>query len=303
MSGSPNIPAAAARSRRISRRRFLQSAAAGGAAFAIDACGIEPPRVEVTRHEIALPPDAAGLAGMRIAQVSDTHLTGNRRAAERAAELIALERPEVVVLTGDICEDAAGLAALTELTAAVRGTAATVAIYGNWERKARIPEAALARAYERGGAELLVSRSVVIARGSSRLRLVGLDDARYVGPDLEQALAGEGGDAELWLVHCPQYADLVPVGFATPLALLAGHTHGGQVRLPGWTPYTPPGSGRFVEGWYRDAKVPMYVTRGIGTAVVEARFCCRPELPVFTLVATRAAALPGSRGTDPRPGS
>jgi predicted MPP superfamily phosphohydrolase len=303
MSGSTNIPAGAAGPRRVSRRRFLQSAAAGGAALAIDACGIEPPRVEVTRHEIALPPDAAGLAGMRIAQVSDTHLTGNRRAAERAVELIALERPDVVVLTGDICEDIGGLRALTELTAAVRGASATVAIYGNWERKARIPEAALARAYERGGAELLVSRSVLVGRGASRLRLVGLDDARYVGPDLGRALAGDAGDAEVWLVHCPQYADLVPDAIPAPMALLAGHTHGGQVRLPGWTPYTPPGSGRFVEGWYRDAKVPMYVTRGIGTAVVEARFCCRPELPIFTLVATRAAAFPDSRGTDPRPGS
>ena len=96
-------------------------------------------------------------------------------------------------------------------------------------------------------------------------------------------------------MHCPEYADLIPDGVPPPDALLAGHTHGGQVRLPGWVPYTPPGSGRFVEGWYRDAKVPMYVSRGIGTAVVQARFCCRPELPIFTLRATRAAASPDNR--------
>ena len=298
MRGTPNIPDAMThlpRRGRLSRRRFLLGAGASAAALAADACGIEPPRVEVTRHDIPIPDSAAGLDGLRIAQVSDTHLTGNRRAAGRTVELIAHERPELVVLTGDICEDAEGLTALTALVGAIRGTMATVGIYGNWERKARIPEAALARAYERAGAELLVSRSISVPHGSARLRVVGLDDARYVGPDLDRALEGPRGDGEVWLVHCPQYADLLPDGVAAPHVLLAGHTHGGQVRLPGWTPYTPPGSGRFVEGWYRDAKAPLYVSRGIGTAVVEARFCCRPELPIFTLRATRAADSPGNR--------
>lgn len=298
MRGTPNIPEdviAPQATRGLSRRRFLRGAGAAGVAFAVDACGIEPPRVEITRHEIALPASAAGLDGLRIAQVSDTHLTGNRRAAARAIEIVERERPDIVVLTGDICEDADGLAALTALAASVPGSKATVGIYGNWERKSKIPEASLARSYELAGAELLVSRSVIVEHRSARLRIVGLDDARYVGPDLDRALAGPKGDAELWLVHCPQYADLIPDGAPPPLALLAGHTHGGQVRLPGWTPYTPPGSGRFVEGWYHDAKAPMYVSRGIGTAVVEARFCCRPELPVFTLRATRAAAPPDNR--------
>lgn len=298
MRGTPNIPDAAsdpARVRHLSRRRFLVGASASAAALAADACGIEPPRVEVTRHDIPLPAAAAGLDGLRIAQVSDTHLTGNRRAVDRTIELIAEARPELVVLTGDICEDAEGLTALTALVGAIRGTLATVGIYGNWERKARIPEADLVRAYGRAGAEFLVSRSVLVTWGSARLRVVGLDDARYVGPDLDRALDSPRGDADIWLVHCPQYADLIPDAVPPPLALLAGHTHGGQVRLPGWTPYTPPGSGRFVEGWYRDAKAPLYVTRGIGTAVIEARLCCRPELPVFTLRATRAAASPGSR--------
>lgn len=295
MNGTTNIPDGRVRKHAISRRGFLQAAGAAGAAFAVDACGIEPARVEITRHDILLPETAVALDGMRIAQVTDTHLTGNRGAAARTAELVALEAPDIVVLTGDICEDADGLTALSELTAGVRGSTATVAIFGNWERKARIPESSLARAYERAGAELLVSRAATVARGSTSLRLVGLDDSRYVAPNLDQALAGTRGDAEIWLVHCPEYADLIPDGVPPPDALLAGHTHGGQVRLPGWVPYTPPGSGRFVEGWYRDAKVPMYVSRGIGTAVVQARFCCRPELPIFTLRSTRAAASPDNR--------
>jgi predicted MPP superfamily phosphohydrolase len=62
-----------------------------------------------------------------------------------------------------------------------------------------------------------------------------------------------------------------------------GHTHGGQIRLPPIPAVTPPGSGRFVAGWYRDTFAPMYVSRGIGTTEIRARFLCPPEAPLFTL--------------------
>src|SRR2546430_12988376 len=68
-----------------------------------------------------------------------------------------------------------------------------------------------------------------------------------------------------------------------PAAVLSGHTHGGQMRLPFYTPYTPYGSGRFVAGWYRDTLAPLYVSRGIGTVGIPARLFCPPELPIFTL--------------------
>jgi uncharacterized protein len=67
----------------------------------------------------------------------------------------------------------------------------------------------------------------------------------------------------------------------TPQVMLAGHTHGGQVALFGWAPLRPPGSGRYVQGWYRDAATSLYVSRGIGTSVVPARFCAAPEVAYF----------------------
>ena len=65
---------------------------------------------------------------------------------------------------------------------------------------------------------------------------------------------------------------------------LAGHTHGGQVRLP-WLPplWLPRGSGRFVEGWYEREGSQMYVCRGIGMSILPIRFFCRPELAVITV--------------------
>ncbi len=64
----------------------------------------------------------------------------------------------------------------------------------------------------------------------------------------------------------------------------AGHTHGGQVRLPLVGPlWLPPGSGRFVEGWYEEAGTKMYVSRGVGTSVLPVRLLCAPEIAIFDL--------------------
>lgn len=286
---------------RLGRRRFLVSAGAFGAALVGDACAVEPWRVRARYHDVAIAGLPPALDGLRIAQISDTHLPGNRRASRVAAEIIARERPEVVVLTGDICESAESLDALTAFVGRVRGTLGTFGIYGNWERKARIPPALLGRAYAAAGAQLLVSRSAAVERGGARLGIVGLDDGMYEAPDLARALDRPAPDAELWLVHCPQFVDVVPAGITPPAALLAGHTHGGQIRLPGWTPYTPLGSGRYVAGWYRDTAMPLYVTRGVGTVIVEARLFCVPELPIFTLRATTAGPRQDSPRSVPRP--
>jgi hypothetical protein len=87
----------------------------------------------------------------------------------------------------------------------------------------------------------------------------------------------------VWLGHEPAVVDQLEAQVA-PAMFLSGHTHGGQIRIPGFPALTPFGSGRYVAGWYREARVPLYVARGIGTADVRARFLCPPELPIFRLI-------------------
>ena len=67
--------------------------------------------------------------------------------------------------------------------------------------------------------------------------------------------------------------------------MLSGHTHGGQVAIAGWAPVRPPGSGRYVRGWYDDGDgPPMYVSRGIGTvAMLPLRFGAVPEVTFFEM--------------------
>ena len=266
------------------RRRLLIGGALTAAALALDGFGLEPAEVLLTRSELPVPGLDRAFDGMTIAQVSDVHFPGNQRAASETLRLLHRERPDIVLCTGDMVEKREALGMLTEFVRQARGARTTIGIFGNWERKAHISDAQLADAYRRAGATMLQDARMVLREGAGRLGIAGLGDALYRAPSLgPQVLDPSLSDADLWLVHCPAYADRLPEVPRKPAALLSGHTHGGQVRLPGWVPYTPLGSGRFVEGWYRDTRAPLYVSRGIGTVEIPARFCCPPELPIFTL--------------------
>jgi len=65
---------------------------------------------------------------------------------------------------------------------------------------------------------------------------------------------------------------------------LAGHTHGGQVRLPFWGPlWLPGGIGPYVQGWFSATGSRIYVSRRLGTTLLPVRFACRPELAIISL--------------------
>jgi predicted MPP superfamily phosphohydrolase len=267
------------------RRRFLALAGSAlGAALGVDAFLVEPEHVLLSRHDVRVPGLPRSLEGLRIAQISDVHFPGNVAAAEAALEHVKRERPEIVVITGDMIEHRRALPQVAAFTRAARGSLATVATLGNWEYYARAISP-LAETYRGAKVELLINTRLEVAVGDSSLVLVGLDDPVMGRPDIYRARAGlSPGGVEVWLVHAPgivsrrlQHEETIPA------FLLAGHTHGGQIRLPLVPAVTPVGSGHFVAGWYRDTFAPLYVSRGVGTTTIPARFRCPPELPIFTL--------------------
>jgi predicted MPP superfamily phosphohydrolase len=257
--------------------------AAGG--LAGDAFEIEPRRVQVTRHVSRIPGLARALDGIRIAHITDVHLPANRPAAARTLELLRYERPEIVVLVGDMCETNNALAELTDFAEQARGSRATVATLGNWEYGGGIVGELARRTYAEAGIPLLINEHAVVTIGGDQLAFVGLDDMLAGEPNPGAAAAGvPAGVPAIWLCHEPVIADRIfGRSVARPATILAGHTHGGQIRLPGLPAFTPVGSGRYLEGWYDTPAAPMYVSRGIGTAEIRARFLCPPELPIFTL--------------------
>ena len=271
----------------LTRRHFLAATAGAlGAAALGDGFLLEPAAVQITRHELPIPGLPAALDGVRIACLADVHLhRGISRAAHAALEHVDRERPEIVVLAGDICNKRGDLPTLTAWARDARGTLATFATFGNWERYAKIDRATAEAAYGKAGVEFLCNTTARVSIRGATLTILGLDDPVEGRPDPMAALAGVGArDVAVWVLHGPGYVDELPKSVAPrPALFLAGHTHGGQIRLPGITPVLPVGSGRFVAGWYRDTVAPLYVSRGIGTVFVPARLFCPPELPVFSL--------------------
>jgi len=272
----------------MSRRRFLIAAgvgAVGVAASTTYAFAAEPHHVALSRHDVPVPGLPAPLDGLRIIQVSDIHLyAGLHLAARRTMDLVAGAAPDVTLLTGDMCERESQLGDLATLIATCRGRLATLAVMGNWEYAAGISPVLLARTCEAAGAELLFNQARVLEVEEATLAIVGLDDPRAGHAAPEQALRGvPAGATSVWTYHAPGYTDRVPHDLPRPAFIAAGHTHGGQIRLPPIPALTPPGSGRFVAGWYRDTFAPLFVSRGIGTTGIRARFLCPPEIPLFTL--------------------
>jgi predicted MPP superfamily phosphohydrolase len=256
------------------------AAAASGCAAA-DAFALEPSWLEITRHDVAVPGLPRHLDGFAIAQVTDAHLTGLGRVEETIARAVRAENVQLVALTGDIIDADRRIPLAEAFCSALRGEGRTVvATLGNWEHWGGVSLEALRAGYARGGARLLVNEFQVLSAG---VQLCATDDDTGGDVQLRNAI-GSGGDAKVLLTHSPGFLDALPRQ-AGPFALtLAGHTHGGQIRLgAGLVPFVPPGSGRFVSGWYDLPIGRAYVSRGTGTSLLPARFSCRPELPLYRL--------------------
>ncbi len=272
----------------LTRRQFVTGAAGLLGAVALgDGFLVEPGALAVARQDLPIAGLAPGLQGLRIAVASDVHLhDGVSAVANATLAALERERPEVLLLVGDICNTRDDLGTLVSWARRARGTRATFATLGNWEHDAGIDRRAAEQAYAAAGVELLYNSSARVAGpGGAALTIVGIDDPVLGAPDVAAAVRDvDATQPTIWALHAPGYVDGIPRDrFPRPAAILAGHTHGGQVRLPFYTPYTPTGSGRFVAGWYRDTLAPLYVSRGIGTVLIPARLFCSPELPVFTL--------------------
>lgn len=262
------------------RRHVGLGAIALVVAGAVYAFVVEPQRVETTHVALraGTTGDARvpGASPLRVMHLSDLH--GGSPGGVEADVLAVLERekPDVVVLTGDT-SDRGTLDAYEPFLRSLRAPLGVFAVEGNWEHWRPIAdERAL---YARAGITLLVNEARRLGEG---LWIVGLDDATAGRPDLDRALREvPPGATTIALMHSPGFFD----GVAGRVSVvLAGHTHGGQVRLPFVRPlWLPPGSGPYVQGRYELRGSTMYVSRGLGTSILPVRAFCRPEIAMVTL--------------------
>jgi predicted MPP superfamily phosphohydrolase len=265
------------------RRQLLSGAAALAAGAAVDAFGIEPRWLQVTTHRVPIEGLPNGLANLRIAHLTDLHLSSIGAIERAVLEAVAMNAPDLVFLTGDMIDAPNRLSSLRELCRALATPGRSiVATWGNWEHWGRVGSADLRGAYASVGVRLLGDTNRRLPCG---LVVASTDDSCSGYADLASALWRlPDGPGRIFLTHAPGLFDDLPDGVARFDLCLAGHTHGGQVRV-GRALLRPPGSGSFDAGWYDTRLGRLYVSRGIGTSIYPARLMCRPEVAVFTLVA------------------
>jgi uncharacterized protein len=290
----------------ITRRRFLATSALAAVAATIPMVEAEAEDdVRVTRLPVFVPNLPAALAGVTIAHVTDLHLyqPEPHPAALRALAILAREHPDLLVLTGDQWDHKAGERGYVAWLRARPTGLPALAVLGNHEyamgRGTRTDIIRTAeRVHERGDAELLVNQSRVIALRDAGLTVVGLDDLRHGDPrpDLFGRVL-DPAEPQLWLFHEPGQADRPEwPRAAAPSLMLAGHTHGGQIRLPLVPALTPSGSGPYVAGLYRTAQGPLFVSRGVGGSGPRIRYRCPAEVAFFELKPAPVEVAPDSVG-------
>ncbi|NEX19079.1 metallophosphoesterase [Thiorhodococcus mannitoliphagus] len=238
--------------------------------------------IRVRHNALALAKLPAAFAGFRILHLSDLHLDMDPRNAAAITERVRDLRYELCVLTGDFRAKTFGpfdrvVSAMQALRPSLRGP--VYAILGNHDTLRLVPE------LEALEIRVLLNESEQIERDGQRIHLAGIDDAHYYQVhNLEKAAAGIPDDAlSILLSHTPEvYRHAAHAGFDV---FLCGHTHGGQICLPGgvaltWDARCPR---RLAAGPWRYHDMIGYTSVGAGTSVVNARLNCPPEVTLHEL--------------------
>ncbi len=254
------------------KRYVLIAMASLALAFSIYGFWIEPYALEITHHLIRAPIATK----LRIAHLTDLHSRGLGRLERKLLAALETEKPDLIVITGDsISSGAMNYARSAEVLSRLHAPLGVWMVKGNWEVWNPIRDER--RYYDAAGVKLLVNETAIIRDG---VWLVGLNDwAAGVRNPEETFDKVPPGAFTIALFHSPIVFD--SVSGRCDLAF-AGHTHGGQVRLPPiGALWTPRGCGSYLAGWYERGRSRMYVSRGIGTSILGVRLFCPPELAII----------------------
>jgi predicted MPP superfamily phosphohydrolase len=275
------------------RRNFLRAThvALLGAPAAALGYGVFIERLRITLREqtIAVPGLAPDLNGLRLVQLTDIHLSPflSERDLERAVAMANETRAHLALVTGDLITGVHDpLDACLDQLARLRADAGIFGCLGNHEVYTETEDYATARG-ARLGLRFLRTSAAALRFGQARFNLAGVDYQPRSTPYLLGAeKLVDPGAFNLLLSHNP---DVFPVAARQGYQLtLAGHTHGGQVRVEilrqdlnvarFFTPY--------IDGLYREGSSSVFVSRGIGTIAIPARLGSPPEVALIHLCST-----------------
>jgi len=238
--------------------------------------------VQIRYHDIQLPRLPSSFDGLTLLHISDLHVDISGGAMQRLIELLPGLEYDLCVLTGDYRGKTFGpIDATIEGMARVCAhiVAPIYAVLGNHDSIRMVP------ALEEMGIRMLLNEAETLERGNQHLHLVGIDDAHYFRVDnIEKAVAQLSGDEfSILLSHTPEiYRQAAHADFDL---LLSGHTHGGQICLPGAIPITLDSAlpRRMGAGLWKYRDMVGYTSVGVGSSIVAARLNCPPEITLHRL--------------------
>ena len=261
-----------------------------GLGLLVYAVAIEPSRLLVNRVELEIPNWPVALSGTRVALLSDVHIGSPFWDLDRLRELVQrvnAEQPDLVLLAGDYSINGVvgGKFVAIEPIAAefgkLRAPLGVFAVLGNhdWWNDGRRTRLAL----EKNGLRVLDDQLASLERAGSAFALLGMSDIELRKRSAKAALdLAPAGVPLLALVHEP---DVFSRMDERASLTLAGHTHGGQVRLPFiGRPIVPSSFGqRYAAGHVVEGGRHLFVTTGLGTSIWPVRFGVPPEIALLTL--------------------
>jgi uncharacterized protein len=286
----------------LTRRKFLVAAGAatiGALAFADECILREPNHPELVKLEMPLARLPEAFDGFRMALLSDFHYDEwfSVHPIRRAVEMVNQINPDLVVLTGDFVtvsalvdyvhdEKKSALAAepCAKLLAQLHSRLGSLAALGNHDVGA--DPVMVTEALQSHGITVLRNAARSFEQGGKRLWICGID-SQEGKPRADLALNGVPKDEPVVaLMHEPDYAETLQ-NYSFDLQL-SGHSHGGQVWIPGFgAPWLPTGARKYPRGLYQVGRLPLYTNIGLGTIRTPIRVNCTPEV---TLVTLRAGA-------------
>jgi predicted MPP superfamily phosphohydrolase len=253
---------------------------------------IEPHQIEITHQTIAIEKLPAEFRGLRIVQLSDVHHSPflDEERINEAVRMANDLRPDLVALTGDyISHSRDYIASCARALGRLRAAQGVFAVLGNhdhWTDGAMMRDALADQ-----GIRVLCNESTRIERGSSHIRLAGVDDLMVKRDDLRLALEETSWyETRILLSHNP--AIIREAARAGVDLVLSGHTHGGQInwrlltgrkdrKIARWLRRP---SRRLMRGHAQLGSTQLYVNRGLGTVIVPLRYGCPPEITVLEIV-------------------
>lgn len=253
-------------------------------ALPVYAFKIEPALVRVRHLTIGdrQKPKALTVVQLSDIQVSESYATHR---LDRVIQKVNREEPDVIVFTGDLFDNYSVYSHEKEMIQKLKAMTARVGKYAVWGNHDYGGGAGLIyeRVMNQAGFDVLKNRGETISLTSGKTLFIGgLDDSLLGNPSVETTLSyRERYDYSILLTHEPDVADKF-VGTNTQL-VLAGHSHGGQVRVPFYQVKNVLAE-KYIRGLYElSDHTKLYVNPGLGTTAIHARFGVPPEISVFDL--------------------